>query len=136
MDSGDRLGNQLQKYFALVYVDRRYSATNLRSQIDTLTLVHYGRFRLAGDGDRIRTKKALNADPLARDNSFVKVSASLIHVNPYQTHTLPYFCQYNLLPDRNAAFRNRPDEPFRQTHYGQVLDVYYIEFVMQKPRPE
>jgi hypothetical protein len=77
MDSGDRLGNQLQKYFALVYADRRYSATDLRSRIDALTLVRYGRFRLAGDGDRIRTKKALDADPLARDNSFVKVFTTI-----------------------------------------------------------
>jgi hypothetical protein len=33
------------------------------------------------------------------------------------------------LPDANAAFRNRPDNPVRVTHYGQVLDVFYVEFI-------
>ncbi|KAB5587887.1 Transposase family Tnp2 protein [Ceratobasidium theobromae] len=109
----DRLRNQMAKYFGVVYSDRRYSTTELRSRIDPSTLFRYGRFRLAGDGDLIRTEKCIRNEPLARDNSFVR---------------------YDLLPDRNAAFRNRPDVPFRQTHYGRVLDIYYVEFVTQKPQ--
>jgi hypothetical protein len=34
--------------------------------------------------------------------------------------------QYELLPDANAAFGNRDDIPFRQTQYGQLLDIYYV----------
>lgn len=35
--------------------------------------------------------------------------------------------QYDLLPDANAAYRNREDVPFRQTQYGRLLDIYYVE---------
>ncbi|CAE6431615.1 unnamed protein product, partial [Rhizoctonia solani] len=109
----DTLRNQLTKYFGLVYSDKRYGVVELRSRIDPSTLMRYGRFRLAGDGDKIRTANIIDNDPLARDNSFVR---------------------YDLLPDRNTAFRNRPDRPFRQTHYGRVLDIYYVEFITQKPK--
>ncbi|KAG8735380.1 hypothetical protein FRC10_010677 [Ceratobasidium sp. 414] len=60
------------------------------------------------DGDRICTASAVGTDPDFRDNSFVR---------------------YALLPDTNAAFRNRLDVPVRQTNYGQVLDIFYIEFL-------
>ena len=39
------------------------------------------------------------------------------------------FFQYDLLPDANQRFVNQPDEPIRVTHYGRVLDVYYVEFI-------
>ncbi|KAJ1306455.1 hypothetical protein OPQ81_007458 [Rhizoctonia solani] len=110
-DDTDGLPRQMHKYFATVYAENKFSPADLRSRIDVTTLVRYGKFRLAGDGDIIRTKQSIPNSESARDNSF-----------------------YDLLPDRNAAFRNRPDQPFRQTYYGQVLDVYYVEFVTQKPR--
>ncbi|KAF8749010.1 hypothetical protein RHS01_10413 [Rhizoctonia solani] len=52
----------------------------------------------------------IDRDPLARDNSFVK---------------------YDLLPDRNAAFRRRDDNPMRQVQYGRLLDIYYVEYTKQ-----
>ncbi|CAE7062528.1 unnamed protein product [Rhizoctonia solani] len=109
----DTLRRQMTKYFGVVYSDKRYGVAELRSRIDSSTLTRYGRFRLAGDGDKIRTAQLIENDPLARDNSFVR---------------------YDLLPDQNTAFRNRPDTPFRQTYYGRVLDIYYVEFVIQKPK--
>ncbi|KAG8743020.1 hypothetical protein FRC10_000530 [Ceratobasidium sp. 414] len=36
---------------------------------------------------------------------------------------------YNLLPDANAAHQNLLDVPVRVTHYGQVQDIYYVEFI-------
>jgi hypothetical protein len=81
LDSTDQLGNQMQKYFALVYVNMRYRLADLCSQIDAATLVCYGHFHLASDGDSICTKKSLNTDPLAHDNSFVKVCTTL-HMLP------------------------------------------------------
>ncbi|KAL5639602.1 hypothetical protein ACGC1H_006272 [Rhizoctonia solani] len=109
----DRLRNQMTKYFGVVYSNNAYGIADLRSRIDTNTLTRYGRFRLTGDGDRIRTASLIDNNPVARDNSFVR---------------------YDLLPDRNTAFRNRRDVPFRQTHYGRVLDIYYVEFVTRKPK--
>lgn len=61
---------------------------------------------MAGDGDSIRTAELIDRDPTARDNSYVK---------------------YDLLPDANAAYRNRADVPFRQTQYGRLLDIYYVQ---------
>ncbi|KDN34875.1 hypothetical protein RSAG8_12062, partial [Rhizoctonia solani AG-8 WAC10335] len=126
------LFNQFTKYFGVVYgssnskylrsrIDRSsvvrcgrivvvYGSSNskyLRSRIDRSSVVRYGRFRMSGSGDRIRTGKLIDGDPAARDNSFVR---------------------YALLPDANAAFRNRPDHPFRENQYGRLLDIYYVVY--------
>ncbi|KAH7335060.1 hypothetical protein B0J17DRAFT_733100, partial [Rhizoctonia solani] len=99
------LFNQFTKYFGVVYgsSNSRY----LRSRIDRDSIVRYGRFRMSGDGDRIWTAKIIDGNPSARDNSFVR---------------------YTLLPDRNAAFRNRPDQPERENQYGRLLDIYYVVY--------
>jgi hypothetical protein len=70
-----QLTNQLTKYFG-VASGGGLTAQELRQRIDMATLVRYGRFRLAGDGDRIRTADRIVRDPGARDNSFVRVSTS------------------------------------------------------------
>jgi hypothetical protein len=67
----DQIKNQITKYFGLVY--RGFTAAQLKAQIDWDTLVRYGCFRLAGDGDSIRTADTIQHDPTARDNSFVRV---------------------------------------------------------------
>src|SRR5688572_26447046 len=38
--------------------------------------------------------------------------------------------QYDLLPDANAHYRNRPEVQVRQTNYGCVLHIYYVEFIV------
>ncbi|KAB5587614.1 hypothetical protein CTheo_8947 [Ceratobasidium theobromae] len=95
----------------------RLNGAGLRARIDFDSLVRYGRFRLAGDGDNIRTASLVqqNYDRRARDNSFVR---------------------YDLLPDANARHRNRPEVLVRQTNYGQVLDIYYVEFVVDPANPD
>ncbi|QRV90391.1 hypothetical protein RhiJN_18409 [Ceratobasidium sp. AG-Ba] len=106
-----QLWNQLNKYFGLVYrsEDRDgLSGAELRARIDQTTIVRYGRFRLADDGDRIRTVGALRADTDGRDNTYIR---------------------YELLPDRNARWRRRSDRPYVQVNYGQLLDIYYLEFI-------
>lgn len=72
------LANQLTKYFGVVYGQR--DARYLRSRIDGDSVVRYGRFRMAGDGDKIRTAKLIAGDPSARDNSFVRVSVSFLNL--------------------------------------------------------
>ncbi|KDN33419.1 hypothetical protein RSAG8_13489, partial [Rhizoctonia solani AG-8 WAC10335] len=103
--------NQMIKYFATVYGQRFRG--DIEGRIVTNSIVRYGRLRLAGDGDRIRTAPLVDNDRtgVARDNSYIK---------------------YDLLPDRNARFRYRPDEPIRQTQYGRLLDIYYVDFVEQE----
>jgi hypothetical protein len=49
-------------------------AQELRNQIDWGTLVRYGRFRLSGNGDKVRVADLITRDSAARDNSFVRVS--------------------------------------------------------------
>ncbi|KAG8729617.1 hypothetical protein FRC10_003560, partial [Ceratobasidium sp. 414] len=100
------LENQFTKYFGVVYASN--DAQYLSSCIDRTSIVHYGRFRISGDGDRIRTAKIIAGDPSARDNSFVR---------------------YALLPDANAAFRNRPDIPVRENQYGQLFDIYHVVYI-------
>jgi hypothetical protein len=68
-----QLLNQLTKYFGVVYREYRYSAQQLRSCIDTTSLVRYARFRISGGGDRMHTANLIANDNLARDNTYVKV---------------------------------------------------------------
>lgn len=68
-----QLKNQLTKYFGVVYHEERLRGPELAERIDTDSMVRYGRFRLTGDGDRVRTADLIDRDSLARDNSFVKV---------------------------------------------------------------
>ncbi|CUA71183.1 Dynein heavy chain, cytoplasmic [Rhizoctonia solani] len=96
--------NQLAKYFAIFRPGLRGS--RLRDRISRGTFISHGRIRLAGGGDNIRIADLITRDPAARDNSFIK---------------------YDLLPDANAAWRNRRDDPFRQTQYGRLLNIYYIQ---------
>jgi hypothetical protein len=63
--------NQMTKYFGPVYPGLR--GRSLRERIDLTSLVRYGRFRLSDDGDRIRTAALIEGDPIARDNSYVRV---------------------------------------------------------------
>ncbi|KAG9083055.1 hypothetical protein FS749_006340 [Ceratobasidium sp. UAMH 11750] len=105
-----QLTNQMITYFGTTYSREEWSEERqeVLRRIDFDTLVRYGRFRLTDDGDRIRTASSVERSPLARDNSFIR---------------------YDLLPDANARFRHRPDVPVRVTHYGRVLDAYYLEFI-------
>ncbi|KAB5591318.1 hypothetical protein CTheo_5234 [Ceratobasidium theobromae] len=101
-----RLQTRFTRYFGVVYAGR--SAQYLRNHIDESSIIRYGRFRIVPDGDRIRTASLIRNDRTARDNSFVR---------------------YQLLPDANAAFRNRPDVPRREVQYGKLLDLYYVVYV-------
>ncbi|KAG8707529.1 hypothetical protein FRC08_000442 [Ceratobasidium sp. 394] len=101
-----QLKNQLTKYFGPIY--REHDAEERRNRIDFHRIVCYGRFRLTGDGDRIRTESAVRSLRTSRDNSFVR---------------------FDLLPDANAAFMHRPDRLVRVTHYGQLMDIYYVEYI-------
>jgi hypothetical protein len=47
-----QLMNQLTKYFGIVYLE--HSVQQLHACIACNSLVHYGSFQLAGDGDRMR----------------------------------------------------------------------------------
>ncbi|KAG8730383.1 hypothetical protein FRC10_002754 [Ceratobasidium sp. 414] len=91
-----QLLNQLTWYFGIVYHGE------LRERINRDSVDRYGRFHITGDGDRICTANLIDNDPIAQDNSYIK---------------------YDLLPDGNAAYRNREDIPFHETQYGRVLDV-------------
>jgi hypothetical protein len=73
LDRDPQLANQMTKYFSTAY-NRRFSR-HVRELIVPDSLVRYGRLRLAGDGDRIRTAGLIDNDRTgtARDNSYVKV---------------------------------------------------------------
>ncbi|KAG9119168.1 hypothetical protein FRC07_005960 [Ceratobasidium sp. 392] len=101
-----QLENQLLGYFHLV--SPLATPAELKRRVDFNSLISYGRFCMVPDGDRIRTAKLIVNNPIARDNSFVK---------------------YNLLPDRNARYRNRRDRPYRRTYYGQCVGIYFVRFI-------
>ncbi|EUC56286.1 hypothetical protein RSOL_169460 [Rhizoctonia solani AG-3 Rhs1AP] len=110
----DQLAGQMCKYFATAY-SRAFNKEQIRKRI--VLLVRHGSLRLADDGDRIRVASVIDNDRtgMGRDNSYVK---------------------YDLLPDQNARFRYRPDEPIRRTQYGRLLDVYYLEFLEKNGQKE
>ncbi|KAG8697754.1 hypothetical protein FRC11_014863 [Ceratobasidium sp. 423] len=37
--------------------------------------------------------------------------------------------RYEILPDANASLPDAPDVPVRRVYYGQLLNIYYIEFI-------
>ncbi|KAG9089763.1 hypothetical protein FRC07_012261 [Ceratobasidium sp. 392] len=109
----DPLKRQMVHYFGLAEGPRheegpRPTFQQVLDRIAWETLVRYGRFRLASMGDRVRVADLIQADPVARDNSFVR---------------------YELLPDRYAHLPRARDHPMRQVHYGRVQDVFYVEYI-------
>ncbi|KAG9077980.1 hypothetical protein FS749_010093 [Ceratobasidium sp. UAMH 11750] len=103
----NQLKRRMTRYFGLVEAPG-LTEQQLRDRIDWDTLVRFGRFRMAGLGDRVRVADLIQRNPIARDNSFIR---------------------YELLPDRNARLRHRRDHPIRVIHYGCVQDVFYVEWI-------
>lgn len=85
-----RLRNQLTKYFGPVYPE--YGAQQLGARIIEDSIIRYGRFRLE-DGDRIRTADLITRDPLARDNSYIRVGSSFTypHIHECLTYSIAVF---------------------------------------------
>lgn len=108
--ANDQLKRQIVRYFRLPE-GQEFTPQQHRQRVDWDTLTRYGRFRLASMGDRVRVANLIDADQVARDNSFIR---------------------YELLPDGNSAFRNMPDHAVRVTHYGWVQDVFYVEYVLDQ----
>jgi hypothetical protein len=73
-----QLLNQLTRFFGAFHQGVRVS--ELQKRIEPHSIIRYGRFRMTGDGDRIRTAALIDNDPIARDNSYVKVHILLIHL--------------------------------------------------------
>lgn len=91
----------MAKYFGVFRPGLR--GAQLRDRIARGTLIRYGRLRLAGDGDSIRTAELIDRDPIARDNSYVKVRAYFVHLPITYTLTCFYcasttFCRTPTLP--------------------------------------
>jgi hypothetical protein len=74
----DQLKRQMTRYFGLAEGPEhghgpRLAYQQLLDRIDWNTLVRYGRFRMASMGDRVRVADLIQADAMARDNSFIRV---------------------------------------------------------------
>lgn len=66
------LQTELTRYFAVICGG--LTVQQLKTRIDTNSLIRYARFRIAGDGDSIRTADLVARDSMiARDNSYVRV---------------------------------------------------------------
>ncbi|KAG8726717.1 hypothetical protein FRC10_006836 [Ceratobasidium sp. 414] len=99
-----QLTNQLTKYFGVAY-NGEFNGQELRKRIDMATLVRYGRFRTADDGDKVRTADLIARDPLARDNSFVRYDL-------YRTGTpLVEICRMSRSEGHNMA-KNDTRKPY------------------------
>jgi hypothetical protein len=64
------------KYFGPFH--DRLRGAELQAQINPKSIVRYGQFRMARDGDKMCTANLIDKDPIAHDNSFVKVHALII----------------------------------------------------------
>ncbi|KAF8601428.1 hypothetical protein BDV93DRAFT_558507 [Ceratobasidium sp. AG-I] len=61
-------------------------------------------------GDRVRVADLIQHDPEgARNNSFIR---------------------YELLPDANANRANQPDRAVCAVYYGRILDIFYVEYII------
>ncbi|QRV83012.1 Transposase family Tnp2 protein [Ceratobasidium sp. AG-Ba] len=107
-----QLLNLFTRYFGPVYNRLRYTPADLRARVDTHSVRSFGRFRMTDDGDRIRTASAVTRanrpEASARDNSFIRLV---------------------LLPDENADEESMSDVPIEEVYYGQLIDIYYVEFI-------
>ncbi|QRW13660.1 Transposase family Tnp2 protein [Ceratobasidium sp. AG-Ba] len=105
-----QLTNQLTKFLGVIHNEFTTGA-QLRERIDAQSIVSYGRFRMIDDGDRIRTASVVETTKRAtgnvRDNSYVRFTA---------------------LPDLNAD-NSGPDIAYEEVNYGQLIGIYYFEFI-------
>ncbi|CCO32597.1 hypothetical protein BN14_06660 [Rhizoctonia solani AG-1 IB] len=61
---------------------------------------------------------------------FGLVYAEELHLNGQDVRSrISTNTMYELLPDANASIGDAPDAPVRRVHYGQLLDIYYVEFI-------
>ncbi|KAG8713421.1 hypothetical protein FRC09_018746 [Ceratobasidium sp. 395] len=97
------LTRRLTRYFGPFSPEQ--TTAQLTERIEADSIVRYGRMRLTGDGDRIRTAPLIDDDPAARDNSFIKA-----------------------LPDDNASDDTGTDVPIAEAQYGRLLDIYHLWF--------
>jgi hypothetical protein len=81
-----QLLNQLTRYFGVFHQGLRVQEIQARINLESIT--RYGRFRMTGDGDNIRTAVLIDSDPIARDNSYVKVRTLFIHI-PFSAYVHP-----------------------------------------------
>ncbi|QRV77877.1 Transposase family Tnp2 protein [Ceratobasidium sp. AG-Ba] len=108
-----QLTNQLTRFLGPIYRPHGFTTgAQLRARIDWQTIVSYGRFRMTDDGDRIRTASSVqrtqDSTGSSRDNSFVR---------------------FTVLPDANMNDVNGPDIPYEEVNYGQLIGIYYLEFI-------
>ncbi|KAG8766441.1 hypothetical protein FRC12_006883 [Ceratobasidium sp. 428] len=87
------------------------NTAQLTECIEADSIIRYGRLRLAGDGDRIRTAALVDNDPIARDNSFVKAHD-------------------------NASDVTGTDDPYLEPRYARLLDIYHVWFNKVDGTPE
>jgi hypothetical protein len=66
--------NQLTRYFAVTCGIR--NVADLWTRIELDSVIRYGRFRMAGDGDGVRTASLIAQDSTSRDNSYVRVCST------------------------------------------------------------
>ncbi|KAF8700537.1 hypothetical protein RHS03_06647, partial [Rhizoctonia solani] len=105
----DQLQNRFTKYFGPVYP--HLTAAELKAGINKESIVRYGRFCMANNGDCIQTSALISAqDLIFCNNSFVR---------------------YSLWPNANVAFQRRNNVPFQEVHYGQIHNIYFVVF--EKP---
>ncbi|KAG8768120.1 hypothetical protein FRC12_005755 [Ceratobasidium sp. 428] len=99
------LARHFTRYFGPF--NRGQTAAQIAARIEANSITRYGRVRLTGDGDRIRTAALIDNDPIARDNSFIK---------------------YDLVPDDNASDFSGSDHPYLEAQYARLLDIYHLWF--------
>ncbi|QRV99729.1 Transposase family Tnp2 protein [Ceratobasidium sp. AG-Ba] len=108
-----QLTNQLTRFLGPIYRPRGLTTgAQLRERIDWQTIVSYGRFRMADDGDHICTASSVqrthSSTGSSHDNSFVR---------------------FTVLPDANTS-NDGSDTPYEEVNYGQLIGIYYLEFIM------
>jgi hypothetical protein len=111
-----QLLNQLTRYFGVFHQGLRVQEVQARIDLESVT--RYSQFRMTGYGDNIRTAVLIDSDPIARDNSYVKVCTLSIYL-PFSAY-MHSSSQYDLLPDANTAYRNRPE-----SHTGKLNMAAY-----------
>ncbi|QRV81018.1 Transposase family tnp2 [Ceratobasidium sp. AG-Ba] len=103
-----QLKRQITRYFGPVEGWPNVTFRELHDRLAWDTLVRYGRFRMASGGDKVRVAGLIKEDSVVRDNSFIR---------------------YELLPDANPRRGRMQYRAQRWIHYGQVLDVFYLEWI-------
>jgi hypothetical protein len=105
----------------------------IQARIIPESIIRYGRFHMTGDRDNLRTTALIDSDPIARNNSYVKVCTnylfSMQYLRPFVSVRSFARCQYSLPKPARCTIPTNPIWPPIRSLFSHVQQQVSISFV-------